>query len=170
MMEMVKAQQRTVRQSNAYTDGISPFSHPEGERTHPKAKLDRESWFCASRLDEAQMTPQEIELCNQITTSKTWRGDPKFGAEVSPKRRFIMLPHVSIDERMALPASLSVVLMELIGGQDAVKPEQMADELLAMKAQLKAMKAEMEGVMGREPAELLAMATHALPSSAEFGM
>jgi hypothetical protein len=171
VMQLVEAQNRTMRRSNAYTDGISPFSHPEGERTHPKAKLDRETWFCGCRQDESQLTPTEIEALNSLTVSKAWRGDQKYGVDITPKRRFVMLPHVSMDERMNLPISLTLACKELNEGQDAVKPEHMAEQLLAMKAELKAMSAQLDVVMTRESAELLAMAKQALPSTAaEFGM
>ena len=142
LMEVVAERRRTTRQSNSYHGEISPFSHPEGELAHPKAKLDRETWFCSCRQEEAQLTPDEIDLYNAIQVSKTWRGDPKMGAEVTPKRRFIMLPHVSIDERMSLPPSLALILMELQSGADAVKPEHMADELLALRAQVAALAAK----------------------------
>jgi len=136
MMELVKAQQRTVRQSNAYTPGISPFSYPEGEEARPKPKLDRETWWLGTRVDESMVTPIEIEALNSLTVSKKWRGDEKYGVDITPKRRFVMLPHVSMDERMNLPISLILACKELNDGQDAVKPEHMADELIALRAQV----------------------------------
>lgn len=136
VMELATQQSRTTRASNAFHPEVSAFSYPEGNVARPKPKLDRETWFCACKQDESMLTPVEIDLFNRITTSKVWRGDPKMGADVSPKRRFIMLPHVSIDERMQLPQSLPLILMELIGGQDAIKPETMAEELIALRAQV----------------------------------
>jgi hypothetical protein len=171
VMQLVEAQNRTMRRSNAYTPGISPFSHPEGEEAHPKAKLDRETWWLGTRVDESMVTPTEIDALNSLTVSKAWRGDPKYGADITPKRRFVMLPHVSMDERMNLPASLTLACKELNDGQDAVQPEHMAEQLLAMKAELKALSAQLDVVMTRESAELLAMAKQARPSTAaEFGM
>ncbi len=133
IMRLADEKARTTRHSNAWDAGISPFSHPEGEMLHPKGKLDRETWFCSCKQEESQLTPSEIDLFNAIQVSKTWRGDPKFGADVTPKRRFIMLPHVSIDERMQLPTSLSLILMELISGEDAVDPLNMAEEMIELR-------------------------------------
>lgn len=136
LLQLVEAQNRTVRRSNAYTEGKSPFSYPEGEEVHPKPRLDRETWFCATRQDESMLTPDEIIAFNSVTVSKTWRGDPKYGADVSPKRRFIMLPHISIDERMGLPSSLPMVMRELVEGPDAINPANLLEEVMALKAKV----------------------------------
>jgi hypothetical protein len=137
LLKLADAHGRTVRQSNSWHPDISPFSYPEGNLARPKPKLDRETWFCASKQDESMLTPREIEAFNLITVSKHWRGDPTFGATITPQRRLIMLPHASIDDRMNLPGSLLLILLELMDGPDAVQPGQMADELVALRAQVR---------------------------------
>lgn len=166
--EMVKAQQRTVRQSNAYSPGISPFSYPEGEEARPKPKLDRETWWLGTRAEDSQLTPDEIQAFNSIQVSKVWRGDPKFGAEVTPKRRFIMLPHTSIDERMALPANIPLAVRELVSGEDAIDPIKMEAEIRAMKKEMTALKHELDTAMKTEGSTLQALANAVKPVDAEF--
>ena len=134
--EMVRAQQRTVRLSNARGSGVSPFSHPEGDEDHPKAKLDRETWFCGTRQEEALLKPEEIDAFNSLQVSKVWHGDPKFGVEVTPKRRFIMLPHISIDERMNMAPNIPLMVREISSGEDAIDPIKMEAEIRALKKQV----------------------------------
>jgi hypothetical protein len=160
MMAMVQAQQRTVRQSNAYTPGISPFSYPEGEEARPKPKLDRDTWWLGTRAEESQLTPDEILAFNSVTTSKVWRGDPKFGAEVTPKRRFIMLPHQSIDDRMGLPQNVPLAIRELLNGEDAIDPIKMEQEIRALKQQVSSLATR----VNQSPA----VADAAKPVEAEF--
>jgi hypothetical protein len=137
--EMVRAQQRTVRLSNARGSGVSPYSHPEGDEDHPKQKLDRDTWFCGTRQEEALLKPEEIDAFNSLQTSKVWHGDPKFGVEVTPKRRFIMLPHISIDERMNMPPNIPLMARELMSGEDAIDPIKLEAEIRALKAQMAAL-------------------------------
>jgi hypothetical protein len=137
--EMVRAQQRTVRLSNARRSGVSPYSHPEGDEDHPKQKLDRDTWFCGTRQEEALLKPEEIDAFNSLQTSKVWHGDPKFGVEVTPKRRFIMLPHISIDERMNMPPNIPLMARELMSGEDAIDPIKLEAEIRALKAQMAAL-------------------------------
>jgi hypothetical protein len=143
MMDLVKAQndmvaatQRTVRHSNSYTPGISPFSHPEGEEAHPKGHLDRETWWLGTRVEHTQATPAEIDAFNKVTTNKIWRGDPRYGSQVTPTRRIINIPHVSMDERMGMPPSIPLVIRELIDGEDAIDPIKMEEKIRLLEKQV----------------------------------
>jgi hypothetical protein len=156
--EMARAQQRTVRVSNARGSGVSPYSHPEGDEEHPKQKLDRETWFCGTRQEEALLKPEEIDAFNSLQTSKVWHGDPKFGVEVTPKRRFIMLPHISIDERMNMPPNIPLMARELQSGEDAVDPIKLEAEIRALKSKMAALETRVSP----------AVADAAKPVEAEF--
>jgi len=143
MMDLVKAQndmvaatQRTVRHSNSYTPGISPFSHPEGEEAHPKGHLDRETWWLGTRVEHTQATPAEIDAFNKVTTNKIWRGDTRYGSQVTPTRRIINIPHVSMDERMGMPPSIPLVIRELIDGEDAIDPIKMEEKIRLLEKQV----------------------------------
>jgi hypothetical protein len=143
MMDLVKAQndmvaatQRTVRHSNSYTPGISPFSHPEGEEAHPKGHLDRETWWLGTRVEHTQATPMEIDAFNKVTTNKIWRGDTRYGSQVTPTRRIINIPHVSMDERMGMPPSIPLVIRELVEGEDAIDPIKMEEKIRLLEKQV----------------------------------
>jgi hypothetical protein len=44
-----------------------------------------------------------------------------------------MLPHTSIDERMALPGTIPLVVRELLNGEDAIDPIKMEEEIRKLK-------------------------------------
>ena len=156
LMALANQQARTVRVQNAFHPGRSVFSHPEGEEAHPKERLARETFFCGVLQENDSLTPSEISLFNQITSSKRSRNGT-WTADLDPTRNrlVISLPHASINERMELPGSLSLILMEFIGGQDAIDPSHLSAEVLKLREQVAALSAKADKAE-RDLAELVA--------------
>lgn len=134
--ELATQQSRTVRQSNAFHPGKSAFSYPEGNEARPKPRLAREVFFCGVRQEEDQLTPIEIDLYNQIASAKRSRGDTWTADIDRHGRLLILIPHASYNERMEIPNGLHLVLMEFIGGQDAIDPNVLGKEVLELRRQV----------------------------------
>lgn len=130
---------RGQAKSNARHPQISVFSHPEGEDKHPKAKLDRETYFLNTRQYEEQLTPQEIDAFNALDESRViHKSEGDWTVEVTPRRRRIVVPAANLDQLMTLPNSLLLILRELKEGSEAVDPVNMAKELQALRSRLDA--------------------------------
>ena len=52
---------------NKTSPQISVFSHPEGERDHPKAKLKCRMYFGSAPIESQTCTPTEIDSLNRLT-------------------------------------------------------------------------------------------------------
>lgn len=52
---------------NKTSPQISVFSHPEGERDHPKAKLKCRMYFGSAPIEAQTCTPAEIDSLNRLT-------------------------------------------------------------------------------------------------------
>jgi|SRR5215831_688479 len=158
LQDVATTQQRAVRHSNAFHPGISAYSYPEGDEKRIKPRhvdktgRPREVFFCGTRQDEEMLTPREIDLYNQITSSKLarngdWRADVQ---QLGPsgERLLIQIPVKTINDKARLPQSLEICLLEFIGGRDAVDPmrlteevQQQRDTIAALVAQVAALQA-----------------------------
>ena len=130
---------RSIKPDNVTNPGISAFSYPEGEQARPKPKLTRETYFCGALQRDEQLTPEEIDAFNAITTERTSRnGTWKAWTEQngSRQRLHVFIPNKSLDDRMNMPNGLILILKELADGQEAVNPISMMERIKQLEAQL----------------------------------
>lgn len=125
-----RAMQLALRRENPNYPEQSVF-HPRGLFTDdgiaqaPKAKFSRPTFFNGVRLGGELETEEEIELCNRFTetrevVSKGWTATIE---RVGNKDRLLItVPSRTIDDRMVLPGSFTLILQELLGGSEAVNP------------------------------------------------
>lgn len=141
MAELLDAQRRAINPSNPTHPGKSAFSYPEGERAHPKASLDRETYFCGTRQWDEQLTPIEIDAYNELTESAAFpeRGEFYY-VKVTPKRREVVVPAATRDQMQDLPNSLVLILREFKHGSKAIDPVELSKDL--KKAQDKILELE----------------------------
>ena len=70
VIETLLAQQEQLlvktRPENTEHPGISAYSYPEGERARPKPDLKCQFIWCGQEESKDQLTPEEIELRNQL--------------------------------------------------------------------------------------------------------
>ncbi len=119
---------RTVRRSNARSNGISAFSYPEGDYAAAEAgkvkRLTYETYFCGQRQREDDLTPTEVDLFNSFQRSMTCRED-RWTATIkqngTKKQLHIWVPCKTNDDLASLP-SLIAVLGELLYGAEVVDP------------------------------------------------
>lgn len=127
-----EAMRASLRKDNPNYNEKSVFTHPEGEKAHPKEKLRRKSYFCSARLREDQLTPTEIALLNRFTANKDAR-EGRWTARITrsgtDETLLIDVPIKSIDDRMSLPSGLTLILRELLEGEDSVNVDSMAEKV-----------------------------------------
>lgn len=137
------AEDRRVRpRENATDPGLSVFSHPEGERQHPKPRLRRATyWPRGVKQTEDLLTPEEIEAFNAFDHNCTAR-DGAWTATITRSGTTEVLeidaPVKTPDDRMNLPNGLLLILRELREGPEAVDVVRMAARLARLEAQLAA--------------------------------
>jgi hypothetical protein len=112
-----------------------------GNPLPPKVRFRRPTIYVGVRLGGELETPEEIELCNRITESKTCHnGD--WSATIEDKgtpreRLLILVPSKTADDRSGLPP-FTHILRALIDGDDAINPETMHQRITALEQQIKA--------------------------------
>lgn len=117
----VQVQERIAPVESRKAGLRSPFN-PEGLEVRPK--LGRRYIFCGGDMEEKFLTNREIELVNKITKAGTYHNG-KWHVRVRKDDGgndtvFIDLPVKSLDDRMSIPHSLTVILEEIIAGQAAL--------------------------------------------------
>jgi hypothetical protein len=129
---------------NKINPGISVYSHPDGDVKQPKARLTHETFFCGFRLSEDTMTPAEIDAINALDAptgyeakSGRWRAFLK--RDGTKQRLFIHCDEAVERETAAGLPSMLAIALELKSGPQAV-------DLLALTAQLEAMRAKLAQV------------------------
>jgi predicted protein tyrosine phosphatase len=110
----------------------------------PKARLTHETFFCGFRLSEDTMTPAEIDAINALDAptgyeakSGRWRAFLK--RDGTKQRLFIHCDEAVERETAAGLPSMLAIALELKSGPQAV-------DLLALTAQLEAMRAKLAQV------------------------
>ncbi len=141
---------RAMKPENATSPLVSAFSHPEGERDHPKEpfywlddegqKVPRDVYDCGARLDHDLLTPGEVDLLNQIQKDAD-SADGKYLARIKDRGRRleISMPTASFDELHDTP-SMSI-RCRLMLNQPIKDQESLVQEVERLKAELAAEKA-----------------------------
>jgi hypothetical protein len=137
---------RQERVENPNYPGRSVFN-PDGVfdkdgKSMPKVKFRRDTYYQNVRLGGELETPEEIALFNAFTEDKSSR-DGRWTAEIvhkgTPKERlYVKIPSMTPDERMENSIPMTLVLMELLGGADAVNTETLTKRIAVLEAELKA--------------------------------
>jgi hypothetical protein len=145
---------RTVRKSVADPPKISVFSHPEGERAHPKARLRYQTYLNNIRVREDELTPEEIETCNGFEqgVKEAMRG--AWSATVTHNgttpQLMIKVPSFSADNRGDLPSFLAIV-STLLKGEDVADPDKALKRLTWAETQIKQLQAQLAAVSKKAP-------------------
>lgn len=133
--------ERSAPAENPNYNEIGPFTHPEGERVRPKARLSRPTFFGGVRQREDDLTPFEIDAFNAIVNTRTARNGT-WVAEVrqqgAQQELWVEFPQRTLDERMNLPPC-ALMLLELAEGARAADPVDMAKELAALRQMVAAL-------------------------------
>lgn len=104
------------------TKPITNYANPNGLAVRPKF-VAKEVFFCGVRQKARQVTNSEILLFNQITEAGdygpdgAWRVRRQRMGGPDEYRLFIDIPCKTLDQRMALPRSLSEILNVIIAQQ-----------------------------------------------------
>ena len=61
-----EANRKLLRPENTFHPGVSVFSHPEGERAHPKAPLACKTTWAGTLLEDSTLTAEEVDLTNAV--------------------------------------------------------------------------------------------------------
>lgn len=134
---------RALKPENARHPDVSAFN-PEGERDHPRPALRRKTFMSPGmELVANELTVKEIEILNAIehpleARNGSWRAELKRTATDGTQELHIVVPCNTMDERMDLPKSLELILMELVGGTKAVDPETLAQRVAELEKRLAA--------------------------------
>lgn len=133
--------ERSAPVNNPNYNPISPFTYPEGERVRPKPKLRRATYFCGARQRDDELTPEEIDLFNSFTESRslpkpygTWSA--RLTRNGTQEELHVDVPVGSVDARMNLPGLLAI-LGELLTG-DVQRSER--DLIAQLQAEVAALK------------------------------
>lgn len=141
LKQILVDQRKALKPENAMHPGISAFSYPEGDVARPKPQLRRETFFNGIREDEDSLTPTEIELYNRFEGTRTARNG-MWQAEVrrngSSEQLHIVNEPRTLDGRQALPA-ISLILRELLEGQEAVNPDTLAQRVAELEARIRSL-------------------------------
>lgn len=117
----------------------------DGNAQIPKVTFRRPTYANGVRLGGELETPEEIELCNRFTEtkeirSKDWKAEVvRVGTE---ERLYIKFPSKTINDRMNLPHSFTLILHELLGGEDAVNPTTLQRQIAELQEQVRELKGE----------------------------
>lgn len=133
--------ERSAPINNPNYNEVSPFTYPEGEKGRAKPKLSRDTFFCGARQRDEELTPQEIDLFNAFTSSRSL---PKpYGSWTARLTRngtaeelHVDVPAGSVDARMSLP-SLAAILGELLTGDVQLSQQDLVAQLRAEVEELK---------------------------------
>lgn len=150
LSENAKSVQRALKPENPTAPNVSAYN-PTGEAkpilscTLPDGTVrPRKTFFVGARMDEDLLTPLEITLFNRFTTSKSLRNG-RWTATVkqngNDQELHVMVPHKEIDDRQNLPNGLTLILRELLDGEEAANPEALIARLEAAEAKLAALSA-----------------------------
>lgn len=144
-----RAMQLALRKENPNYPEKSVFNprgvfDDDGNALEPKAKFRRPTYFQGVRLGGELETETEIELCNRFTEtreipSKQWKAEVKMHG--NEERLYITVPSKTVDDRMNLPHTMELILMELLQGSEAVNPASLQKQIEALQAQV----AELQG-------------------------
>jgi hypothetical protein len=134
---------RALKPENARHPDVSAFN-TKGERDFPRPALRRKTFMSPGfEVKADDLTREEIELLNQFDHNTEahngqWRAELKRTASDGTQELHIVIPSNTVDERMDLPKSMSLILRELLGGTQAVDAESLAQRVAQLEAQLKA--------------------------------
>lgn len=134
---------RALKPENTRHPDVSAFN-PLGERDHARPPLRRKTFMSPGyevRADD--LTLEEIDLLNAFdhtveARNGQWRAELKRTSSDGQQELHIVIPSNTVDERMDLPKSMSLILRELLGGTQAVDAESLAQRVAQLEAQLKA--------------------------------
>lgn len=144
------AVQKAMKPENATAPNVSVYNPTGGEKPTLRCVAPDGSWrsrktyFVGARMDEDLLTPLEIELFNRFTSSRStrngrWTADIKQNG--NDQELHVMVPHKEIDDRQNLPNGLTLILRELLDGEEAANPEALIARLEAAEAKLAALSA-----------------------------
>lgn len=121
---------------------ISAYSYPEGDIARPKPKLIRKTYFCGIEEKEDRLSPGEIDAYNAIVEPREARGGA-WRAKIMRARHLgdpgelqVFVPAASVDQRMMLPGSLTLILLELNGGPSSSDVVVLLRQIETLKAML----------------------------------
>lgn len=128
---------RALKPENARHPDVSAFN-PKGERDFPRAELKRKTFWIGVPLVKDELTAEEIALFNSVDHDMTARGG-QWTASIKNQgtELHINFPNATMDERMDLP-SMRLLMAELVGGEQAVNPDDLLARVAQLEAQLKA--------------------------------
>jgi hypothetical protein len=108
--------QQRVRPIENLNPPVVTWNNPTGRTDRPK--LRRETYFCGAAQTETQLSDQEIELFNQIAVpgryhNRRWEVTIR-DAGGSDEVLEIRVPVQGVDDKAALPHSLTALLREIL--------------------------------------------------------
>lgn len=121
---------------------ISAYSYPEGDIARPKPKLIRKTYFCGIEEKEDRLSPGEIDAYNAIVEPREARGGAWRAKLLRPRHTGdpgelqVFVPAATVDQRMMLPGSLTLILLELNGGPSSADVVVLLRQIDALKAML----------------------------------
>lgn len=123
---------------------ISVFN-PTGVPDHARPKLKRKTFWAGTELHWEELTPEEIDLFNQVehnleARNGAWRASLKRTASDGTQELHVTFPCVNTDDRMDLP-SMTLMLRELLGGTRAVDPASLAARVAELEKMVAAQSA-----------------------------
>lgn len=128
---------RALKPENARHPDVSAFN-PKGERDFPRAELRRKTFWIGVPLVKDELTAEEIALFNSVEHDMTARGGSWTASLKNQGTELhINFPNATMDERMDLP-SMRLLMAELVGGEQAVNPDDLLARVAQLEAQLKA--------------------------------
>jgi hypothetical protein len=135
---------KALRPEVEHHPDVSAFN-PKGERDFPRPRLAHKVLFCGMELHHEELTVGEIELFNKFTHScvarnGSWKADLVTGAKGGKSTLTISIPVATSDDRMDLPNGISLILLELLGGEKAVDPASLAERVAELEKELRASK------------------------------
>ena len=73
-----EAMRRALHPEIEFHPGISVYSHPEGDKAHPKEPLKCQVFWVGFPLELETLTTEEAELANQLVSHTAMRGEAKY--------------------------------------------------------------------------------------------
>lgn len=140
LAENAKATRKALRPENERHPDISAFN-PAGERDHPRPKLIHDVILSGMPLSEDELTVGEIELLNSFTHTRVarngqWKAEVRTSNRGGKSELVISIPVATMDDRMSLPNGMSLILTELLGGEQATDPATLASRVAELEARL----------------------------------
>jgi hypothetical protein len=140
MQSNAEGMRKALKPENARHPDVSVFN-PRGERDFPKPALRLKTFQNHNELHADDLDIEEIDLLNKFTHTKearngTWRAEIRRTSSKGVEELHVNFPCSTVDERMELPNSLKLILLELHGGTMAVDPMALAARVADLEAKL----------------------------------